>query len=216
MEKNEVLKIIKQVRENSPKRKFDQAFDLILNLKGIDIKKAENQKELFIALPHLTRKKKICALVGGELKEEAAKVCDKVIVSDEFPIYGKDKKAVKKLSDEYDYFIAQANIMPAAATSFGRVFGPRGKMPNPKAGCVVPPKFLMKPLYERLQKTVKAAWKKSLVLQALIGTESMKDDEIADNVLAFYNTVLHNLPNDTNNVKAVYLKLTMGAPVKIA
>lgn len=215
MEKNTLLKSIKDCREKSKKRNFTQSFDLILNLKNINIKKTENQKEFFIVLPHATKKKKICALVSGELKEEANNNCDVTVMSDDFPNYAKDKKAVKKLTEECDYFIAQANIMPQVAGSFGRVFGPRGKMPNPKAGCIVPPKAQLKPVYEKLQKTVKAAWKKSLVLQVLIGTESMKDEEIADNIVAYYNAVLHQLPGELNNLKSVYLKMTMGSAIKL-
>jgi len=149
------------------------------------------------------------------LKEQATEICDKFLISDDFAEYSKDKKAVKKLTDEYDYFIAQANIMPQIATSFGKVFGPRGKMPNPKAGCIVPPKVQLNPIYDKLQKTVKAAWKKSLVLQVLVGTETMKDEEIADNIIIYYNAVIGQLPNEINNLKSVYLKLTMGSTVKI-
>ncbi|MBS3113176.1 50S ribosomal protein L1 [Candidatus Woesearchaeota archaeon] len=215
MEKTEILEAIKACKENTKKRNFQQSFDLIINLKGIDLKKTDNQKEFFIILPHVTKTKKICALIGGELKEQATEICDKFLISDDFAEYSKDKKAVKKLTDEYDYFIAQANIMPQIATSFGKVFGPRGKMPNPKAGCIVPPKVQLNPIYDKLQKTVKAAWKKSLVLQVLVGTETMKDEEIADNIITYYNTVIGQLPNDINNLKSVYLKLTMGSIVKI-
>lgn len=215
MEKAQILKAVKTCREKTKKRNFNQSFDLILNLKNINIKKTENQKEFFIVLPHATKKRNICALVGGELKEQAKENCDKVVLSDEFPKYAKDKKAVKKLTEECDFFVAQANIMPQVATNFGRVFGPRNKMPNPKAGCIVPPKAQLKPVYEKLQKTVKASWKKSLVLQALIGTESMKDEEIADNIYAYYNAVLNQLPNELNNLKSSYLKLTMGSAVKV-
>lgn len=215
MDKQSVLKALKECREKSGKRKFKQSIDFILNLKNIDIKKSENQKEFFVPLPHPAKKKKICALVGGELKEEAQKNCDYTVISDDFPKYGKDKKAVKKLCEECEYFIAQANIMAQIATHFGRVLGPRGRMPNPKAGCVVPPKTLLKPVYEKLQVTAKAAWKKSLVLQVLIGTEDMKDEDIADNVMAYYTAVLHQLPNDINNIKSAYLKLTMGEVIKL-
>jgi large subunit ribosomal protein L1 len=215
MDKAEVLKTIKECREKGKKRNFKQGFDFILNLKGIDIKKPENQKEIFIPLPHMPKKRKVCALVGGELKAEADKICDKAILFDEFAQYSKDKKAVKKLSNDYDYFIAQADVMAQVATHFGKVFGPRGKMPNPKAGCLVPKKAPIKPIYDRLQNMAKAAWKKSLVLQAYVGTEDMKDDLIADNVMAYYTTVLHSLPNEMHNIKSTYLKLTMGAPIRI-
>lgn len=215
MEKSEILKAIKNCRENSKKRNFKQSFDLIINLKNINLKKTENQKEFFVVLPYQTKVKKICALIGGELMEQATGVCDKIIESDDFPNYAKNKKSVKALTEEYDFFIAQANIMPQIATNFGRIFGPRGKMPNPKSGCIVAPKTQLKPIYDKLQKTVIAAWKKSLVLHVLIGTEDMKDELIAENIFAYYNAVLGQLPGEINNLKSVYLKLTMGSAVKI-
>ena len=102
--------------------------------------------DTFITLPHTKGKKaKVCALIGPELEQQAKQVCDSVVLSDSFDRF-KDKKDIKKLADSFDFFIAQANIMPKIATAFGRVFGPRGKMPNPKAGCVVPPNANLKPL----------------------------------------------------------------------
>ena len=168
-----------------------------------------------VSLPYSKgRKIKICALIGPELEEAAKKTCDKYILSDEFQKYQKNQ--IKKLANEFDYFIAQANIMAKIATSFGRIFGPRGKMPNPKAGCVVPPNANLASLCERLQKTIRVSSKSAPILQCAVGTEEMDANEIADNVLSVYNTILPLLPNEKNNIKNVQLKLTMGKPVKIS
>ncbi len=215
MEKEQILESIKKARESSKKRNFNQSFDLIISVKELDLKKTENQKELFVAMPFATSKKmKVCALIGQESIEEA-KVCDKAIAQDRFIEYDGNDKAVKKLASEFDYFIAQANIMPAIAKIFGKVLGRRGKMPNPKAGCIFPPKTNLKPLYERLQRTVRLKLKTASMVQCRVGMENMKDEEIGENILSVYNAFVRALPAEQNNIKNVYLKTTMGKPIKI-
>jgi large subunit ribosomal protein L1 len=58
------------------------------------------------------------------------------ITKSEFKNYS-DKKELKKLVSKYDFFIAQASLMPIVATTFGRVLGPAGKMPSPQLGILV-------------------------------------------------------------------------------
>ena len=215
MEKQELQSALAKAKDISDKRNFKQSFDLIINLKGLDPKKPEHQVDTFITLPHSRGKKiKICGLVGAELNEQAKSVFDNAIQSDNFDKY-KDKKEIKKLANEYDFFVAQANIMPKVATVFGRVFGPRGKMPNPKAGNVVPPNANLKPLHEKLQRTIRATTKSAPLIQCGVGTEDMKSEDIVENAMTVYNTILHILPNEKHNIKDIYVKLTMGKPVKV-
>ena len=148
---------------------------------------------------------------GPELEEQGQKNCDLVIKESEFESY--DTKKAKTLAKSYDYFVAQAPLMPKIAKSFGRVLGTRGKMPNPKTGCVVPPNANLGPLVERLGKTIRISSKKATNLQCMVGKESMEDDQIAENVLSVYGNVVKALPNELQNVKRVQLKLTMSKPV---
>lgn len=216
MDKKNVLDALKKAREESKKRKFSQSFDLIVNLKNVDLKKPEQQLDFFVTL-HFARGKKVrvCALVGPEMVADAKVACDKVIAQEEFDGYGKNKKLAKKLAKEFDFFIAQANLMAKVAGAFGRFLGPKGRMPNPKAGCVVAPKAPLKPLVEKLQKTVKITAKTTPIVQCLVGNESMPDEEMADNILTVYDSVMHNLPGEENNINSVFVKLTMGKPVRI-
>jgi len=215
MEKEELQSALQKARDISDKRNFKQSFDLVINLKGLDMKKQEHNVDAFITLPHARGKKtKVCALVGAELFEQAKSVCDFAILSDTFEKY-KEKKEIKKLANSYDFFIAQANIMPKVATTFGRIFGPRGKMPNPKSGCVVPPNANLKPLYEKLQRTIRVLSKNSPLVQCSVGSEDMELDDVSENAMLVYNTIVHALPNEKHNVKDIYIKLTMGKPVKI-
>jgi len=215
MDKNSVKEALKKLKETSKKRNFSQTVDLIINLKDLDLKKPEQQVELFVPI-HFSRGKKIkiAAFVGPELKDESEKVFDKTIFIDEFQQYA-DKKVAKKLASEYSFFIAQANIMPKVAQVFGKFLGSRGKMPNPKAGCVVPPKTAMQPLYERLQQTIIMRAKVQPSIKCSVGIESQNDDEVVDNIMTLYNALIHKLPNEQNNIRNILLKLTMGKPVEV-
>ncbi len=213
MEKDQIIKGIEELKKSAPKRNFDQSVDLFINLKDLDIK--QTPQEFFIQLPFQPRKAKVCALIGQELAEQAQKLCDKAVKEAEFEQYKNDKKAVKKLAEQYDFFIAQANIMPKVALAFGRILGARGKMPNPKVGAVVPPTMNIEPLVRKLQSTVKLSAKKAPVLQALVGKESMPHEQLAENIAVIYNTVIKALPNEKQNIKNVAVKLTMSKPIKL-
>ncbi len=213
MDKKLILDVLKKIKESSNKRKFKQSVDFIIGFKSLDLKKPDNQLDLFITLHHPKGKKvKVCALVGPELIDQAKKECDMAIAVDDFGKYG--KKEVKKLSKDYDFFIAQANIMPKVAASFGRILGPKGKMPNPKAGCIVTPGANIKALCDKLQKTIHVSVKKDPLFQCLVGLEDSNEEEVADNIMDVYNSILSHLPSNEHNIKRMYLKLTMGPSVR--
>ena len=217
MEKTDLINAVKKLKSDPSKRNFAQSVDLIINLHNLDMKKQESNVDTYIALHHdRGRKLKICAIVGPELADSAKQVCDGTITSEEMVrVYKDNKKAIKKLANQYDYFIAQATIMPQIATVFGRVFGPRGKMPNPKAGCVVPPNANLKIVYDRLQKLLRVQTKNQPAIKCLAGNEKMPDEHLVDNIDTIYKGILQVLPNAENSVKDISIKLTMGKPIKV-
>lgn len=210
-----LLNHIKKLREINKKRNFVQTAELQVALKDIDLTKVENRIEDLVVLPYgLGKKRKICAFVGPETYEEAKQIFDKVILVDEFSKY--DKKSAKKLVREYDFFVAQANIMPQVAKYFGRYLGPLNKMPNPKLGLLFPPKGAkLKDLYDKLQKSVVIVVKKAPLAYAPFGVESMKDEELAENLEILYKYLSDKLPNKEGNIKRAVIKFTMSKSVKI-
>jgi len=217
MEKQRIVQTLEKAKTDSKERKFTQTIDLIINLRGINIKKSDEQVNLFVELPHETGKKaKICGLVSKDLGEQAKKEFDFVIEDTQFEEYITKKKEFKKIAGSHDFFVAQANIMPKVAKSFGAILGKKGKIPNPKAGCVVPPNADLAKVKTRLQKMVKAQAKTEVSIKCAVGNEKMDPAQVVENVLAVYNKVKGALPQEEQNIKSVMLKLTMGPAVKVA
>lgn len=216
MDKKDFVKALELLRADSKQnpRKFKQGVDLIINLKELDLKKPEQQVEIFLQLKHVTRKAKICGIVGGELAAQSKANFDFTITHEEFPRYN-DKKILKKLAKEYDWFVAQGNIMLEIAKIFGRILGQRGKMPNPKAGCVVPPNANLKVVADKLRNTIKVAAKVQPSVKRAIGNETMTDDELAENAMIIYSAVASKVADESRNIKNVLLKFTMSKPVPV-
>jgi large subunit ribosomal protein L1 len=214
--KEDFVNALKQLKETSPKRKFAQSVDLILNLKELDLKKPEEQLDVWVPLAHVKGKpKRIAALVGPELAEQAKGACDMVITHDQFKAYEGKKKDIRTLAKKNDLFIAQVNIMPDVARYFGRVLGPRGKMPNPKGGCVVPANANLKVVTEKLRRTLHVVAKTQMSAKCSVGKEDMTDDQLIENIMAVFDTVIRALPQGQNNIKNILLKHSMGPPLKV-
>ncbi len=209
----DLQKAIEEAKKEK-KRNFSQSVDLIVGLKDFDIKRAEKIEE-FVRLPHEKGKKnKICAIVGPELKKQAEEYTDKVILSSDLSKWT-DTREIKKLARNFDFFVAQATAMPQIAQIFGKYFGPLGKMPNPKAGCVVPPSVNLKPLTEKLRDTVKIIISKSPVVQCSIGNEKMSGKDLTENAGSVLRLLENKLPRGKQNIGKVFVKTTMGKVVVV-
>ncbi|HIG52309.1 hypothetical protein CXT76_02240 [Candidatus Parvarchaeota archaeon] len=196
----ELKQALEELRKGK-KRKFDQTLDLIINLKGINIRK--DNISLIIDIPHKFKDKKVC----GFLTEKNELV--KTVTKPEFPKY-KDKAALKELIDNFDFFIAHASLMPSVATTFGKALGPAGKMPSPQLGIITKETpEMINPLLERISKSIKIRAKEASIKIA-VGKENMKDEQLMENLLSVYNSIIQALPNNIENVKNVNIKFTMG------
>lgn len=214
MEKNHVIDALKQARENAKKRNFSQTVELIIGFKGLELKKPDNQFEFYVPVKNGWKDVKVCGLVGAELYEQAQKVFHKAILVDDFDKF-KDKKTAKALARECDVFIAQANIMPKVAAAFGKFLGPLAKMPNPKAGQIVPPNANLQAIKEKIDKTVEVKVKTIPIFQKGVGKEDSDDAVMADDIVNIYNQIVHHLPAEKQNIKSIFVKLTMGKPVRV-
>src|SRR3989344_6292653 len=110
---------LKELRKGD-KRKFDQTIDLLISLKGIDLRR--DNISLVSTIPHVFAQKNVCGFL------ESRSDIVKTITKPEFEKY-KEKKALKKLVREHDFFIANSKLMPSVASAFGKALGPSGKMP---------------------------------------------------------------------------------------
>jgi len=213
LETKTIVDAVRQVKENSEKRKFNQSIELVITLQDIDMKKPEGKIQEAVELPHqsTSKKAKVCIIAGGELALKAKKAgAELVIGSAELEGLATDKKRQKQLANNYDVFIAEAPLMPLVGKTLGATLGPRDKMPKP-----VPPSADIAAQMERWRRTINVRLRSQPVLQCTVGTEDMKDEEIAENVMTVVRRVEGKLKRGLKNITTIYLKTTMGKPAKI-
>jgi large subunit ribosomal protein L1 len=212
LDKKTIVDAVKEAKEKSGGKKFNQTVDLILNIQEVDMKAPEGKIQEVVELPHATGKpNKIVVVASGELAMKARHAnADKVIERGDLEALAGKKKDLRKLASDYDVFISEAPMMAMVGKTLGPVLGPRGKMPIP-----VPPAADVVPLLEKHRKTVVVRMRSQPIIQVSVGSESMSEDELFDNINALLRVLDGKLKRGLKNVKNVYIKTAMGVPVKI-
>jgi large subunit ribosomal protein L1 len=211
LDDKKVLEAIKKAKQNSKKRKFVQSIELMVNMKDVDLKKPENRLNIELTLPNeIGREPKICVIAAGDLAVKAKNAGVYVIDKDELGEVARNKKNVKKLAQEYDFFVARADIMPQVGKTLGSVLGPRGKMPKP-----VPPNADIKTVLDQYKKNARIRMRENPVIHLRVGNEEMDEKKIADNVQSVINFLEGKFEKGSRNIKSVYLKTTMGPAIKV-
>jgi len=211
LETEAILKALKEMRDKTKKRNFIQSVELIINLRDIDLKRPENRISEIVELPcKLGKEVKVCVFASGDAALKAKKAGLDTISREEIEAMAGDKKKQKNLAKTYDFFIAEATLMPLIGRILGSVFGPRGKMPTP-----VPPSADIVEIAEKYKRMVRIQAKKQPVIHCRVGTENMKDEEIAKNIQAVISKLEDKLERGMKNIQSIYIKMTMGPAVRV-
>ena len=213
MTDSKTVEAVQKAIEESKKlnRKFKQSVDVVINLKNIDMNDAKNRIEDEVILPHGRGvEAKLALFASGDLALKSKTHVDLLIKPEEIEELAKDKKKFKKIADEYDFFIAEAPLMPVIGKTLGIILGPRGKMPKP-----VPPTIDIVNLAKNLRKTVKIRSKTTKTIHATVGQEEMNTEHISDNIDAIFKRLEGKLERGKLNIGSVYVKTSMGPPMRI-
>jgi len=213
MADSKTVEAVQKAIEESKKleRKFKQSVDVVINLKNIDMNDAKNRIEDEVMLPHGRGvEAKLALFASGDLALKSKTHVDLLIKPEEIEELAKDKKKFKKIADEYDFFIAEAPLMPTIGKTLGIILGPRGKMPKP-----VPPTIDIVNMAKSMRKTVKIRSKTTKTIHATVGREEMNAQHIADNIDAILKRLEGKLERGKLNIGSVYVKTSMGPPMRI-
>ena len=213
--------VIKKEGFKDKVRKFDESIDLIINIKDINLNDPKNRidKEIILVNDVITGDKpNICVIASDEILLEAKKLGVDTLDSDGLiNLNNEEKKFKKKFAKKYDYFVVEDKMMRDVARYLARFLGPVGKMPKPFPtgyGIISSPDDL-KVAYERYKKIIRIQMKKNPIIFVKIGKKSMDQKKLYENMKTVVNYIADQMPHKFNNFKSMYLKTTMGKPVKI-
>lgn len=208
MNDQEILQAIGEAKK-AKKRKFKQSLDLVINLRGLDFNKPDSKIDLKILLPEGRGKAIKIGVFGDADFLKKAKNADLKISDSQIK---KTPKEIKKVASEADFFIAQTTMMVEIGKNWGKFLSPRGKMPQP-----MPPAADPTPAIERLKKTValKSKGRTPQTIQCFVGVEDMDDQKILNNVKTVLNALLEKLPAKEQNIRSLFIKMTMGPSIRL-
>jgi len=211
LQRKDINEAITKARNGSKKRKFEQTFEMAINLRELDMKRPENRINLRVQLPNGIGGQKVLVFAGGDLALRARRSgADAVIEPPELAELAKDKKAAKKKLKNFDIFISEAPLMPTVGRVAGPILGPRGKMPTP-----VPPQAPVDTVIERERRAVVLRSRDKMFCHVMVGRENMTDEQVAQNIEVVITNLVGATKRGLGNVKSIYLKTTMGEAVKL-
>lgn len=202
-------------------RKFNESIELIINIKDVNLKDPKNRidKEIILSNDVIANDKpNICVIASDEILLEAKKLgVDTLDSNGLVNLNNEEKKFKKKFAKKYDYFVVEDKMMRDVARYLARFLGPVGKMPKPfpKGYGIISNPNDLKVAYERYKRVIRIQMKKQPIIFAKIGKKSMDQEELYDNMKTVINFIADQMPHKFNNFKSMYLKSTMGKPVKV-
>ena len=203
----EPLEAIKLLKENSYV-KFKETLEVAINL-SIDTKKTDQNIRGMLSLPKGTGKNIRVAVMAKGDKANEAKDAGSDLVGDSDLV---DEISSGKI--DFDLLIATPDMMPSIG-KIAKILGPKGLMPNPKLGTVT--QDIRTAVMNAKAGQVKFKNDKAGIIHAGIGKLSFNEQDLIENLKAFYSSINKNKPDavKASFIKKVTIASTMGVGLEI-
>lgn len=217
----EVVKLVDVTKEYPPQEavglakktaygKFNQTVEAHFKT-GLDVKQADQQVRGVVLLPHGTGKTvRILVFADGDGARLAQEAGADFVGSDDLI------KQVEGGWTDFDVAIATPQLMGKVGR-LGKVLGPRGLMPSPKAGTIVPPEQLPQLINETRLGRVEFKTDKTGGIHSIIGKSGFTEEQLMDNFAALMDAIAKAKPSGAKGVylKKISLASTMGPGVRV-
>ena len=200
----DAIRILKEM----PVAGFDETVELSIRL-GVDPRKADQMVRGTVTLPHGTGKSvRVAAFAAGDAARQAREAGADQVGGEELV------QEVLKGNIDFDAAVATPDMMSVLGKA-GRVLGPRGLMPNPKAGTVT--EDIGKAVGEIKAGKLEYRVDRQANLHLVIGKRSFEDRALAENYLAIVDEILRAKPASAKGryVRSVTISTTMGPGIRI-
>ena len=192
-----------------PKAKFDETLEMHIRL-GVDGKQADQQVRGVVVLPNGTGKtKKVLVLAKGDKAKEAEAAGADFVGDDDM---------IQKIQSEnrfgFDVVVATPDMM-ASLGKIARILGPKGLMPNPKAGTVT--MDVTKAVTEIKAGKIEYRLDKNNIVHCPIGKVSFGADKLKENYMTLLDAIVKAKPAAAKGtyLKSIAISTTMGAGIRI-
>ena len=202
---NEALALVCQ----TAKAKFDETVEVHIRL-GVDSRHADQQVRGAVVLPNGTGKKvRVLALVKADKEAEATAAGADYVGAEEYI-----EKIQKENWFEFDIIVTTPNMMGQIGR-LGRVLGPKGLMPNPKAGTVT--MEIGKAITDAKAGKIEYRLDKTNIIHCPIGKASFGADKLQENFDALLSAVIKAKPAAAKGqyIRSCVLASTMGPGIKV-
>ena len=200
----EAISLLKEV----PGIKCDQSVEFALDM-GVDPKKSDQSVRGTVSLPHGTgRQIRVLVLTKGEKVQEALDAGAEYAGNDEFI------EKIKKGWTDFDSVVVTPDMMREVG-KLGKILGPRGLMPTPKAGTVTTD--VAKAVVEVKAGKIEFKLDRHGVINGAFGKLSFEVTKLVENIRTLFNAVLRAKPAAAkgNYVRSIAFSSTMGPGLKI-
>lgn len=197
-----------EILKKCPAPKFDQSVNLSLKI-GIDPKKSDQQVRGTVSLPHGTGQKVTLVVIAkGDKAKDALEAGADFVGADDL------LEKIKGGWTDFSALIATPDMMRELG-KLGKVLGPRGLMPTPKAGTVTTD--VAKAVKEAKAGKIEFKVDKTGNVNNAVGKISFKSESLVDNLIALLNAISRSKPASAKGsfLRSMYLSTTMGPGLKI-
>lgn len=204
-EPEEACKLVKETAT----AKFDETIEIHIKL-GVDSRHADQQVRGAVVLPHGTGRQTRVLVFAKGVKADEAKEAGADYVGDDDLV----EKITKENWFEFDVVIATPNMMGTVG-KLGRVLGPKGLMPNPKAGTVT--MDIAKAIDEAKRGKIEYRLDKSNIIHCTIGKKSFAEEQLLDNFETLVEAVIKAKPSAAKGryIRSCTISSAMGPGIKV-